>query len=344
MNCWINIIYNMLYYKNLEKKIFDPNIVNRSNKLLVISGYVGTEIIKKLEEFKNTQFEVIYGMYGSDNISEPLHKKLNELNESLNNVCIKYSTIPVHSKIYMWYNNDEIKSGLIGSANFTISGLRKDYKETLCDIDRNSFEEYEKYFKYVLEHSIECNDKRISLKKRTQIVYGNNRNEEQPYIAEGICKLSLLSKGDVPSASGLNWGCSNGHVTKGDAYIRISVDYIKQFPDLFPPKKYVNGEINNTSKGKITRENDEVELIWDDGTSMIGLMEGQIKVDNVLYPKQLSTSPAKNILGKYLRKRLGNIPLDRVITLDDLKKYGRTDIEISKIGEGIYYLDFSKKR
>lgn len=330
----------MLYYTGLEKKIFDPNIVNNSDKLFVISGYVGTEIIKKLGNFKDTKFEVIYGMYGSDSISEPLHKKLKELNKELPNVCIKYSTIPVHSKIYLWLNNNKIKSGLIGSANFTISGLRKDYKETLCDIDKDSYEEYEKYFKYVLERSIECNDQRITLKKHIKpSTYKGS--DEQPLLAEGICKVSLLSRGEVPEASGLNWGCSKGHVTKGDAYIRISVDYIKNFPDLFPPKKYVDGIINTTSNGKMTRENDEVELIWDDGTSMIGLMEGQIKVGGVLYPKQLSTSPSKNILGIYLRKRLGNLPLDYVITKNDLIKYGRTDIYISKIGEGIYYLDFS---
>ena len=117
--------------------------------------------------------------------------------------------------------------------------------------------------------------------------------------------------------------------------------YISLFPDLFPQKKYVNGVINEESKGKANRENDEVELIWDDGTSMIGLLEGQTIVAGVIYPKQLSTSPQKNILGKYIRKRLGNLPLDYTICKKDLQKYGRTHIDISKIGDGIYYLDFS---
>lgn len=98
------------------------------------------------------------------------------------------------------------------------------------------------------------------------------------------------------------------------------------------------------SKGKANRENDEVELIWDDGTSMIGLMEGQTVVNGVIYPKQLSTSPQKNILGKYIRKRLGNLPIDCVIRKKDLQKYGRTHIDISKIGDGIYYLDFSSNK
>lgn len=335
----------MLYYKNLENKVLHLEVAKRSNKLFVISGYVGAELIRTLSSFpSSTQFEVIYGMYGCDNISEPLHKKLVELHNSLPNVNISYSTVPIHSKIYCWFYNDEAKGGLIGSANFTINGLRKDFKETLCDIKLESLEEYRKYFTYVREHSIPCIDKRVILRKQKHISTKSD-TKEQPYLSDGICRASLLDKnGKIPLKSGLNWGCSKGHVAKGDAYIRIITKYIKQFPNLFPQKKYVNGITNNDSKGKANRENDEVELIWDDGTSMIGLLEGQTLVNGVIYPKQLSTSPQKNILGKYIRKRLGNLPLDYTIRKKDLLQYGRTHIDISKIGDGIYYIDFSINR
>lgn len=110
----------------------------------------------------------------------------------------------------------------------------------------------------------------------------------------------------------------------------------------------MNGIKNIESKGKANRENDEVELIWDDGTSMIGLMEGQqLDDDDSIYPKQLCSSPNKNIMGLYLRKRLGLINRDgsidtkHCITKADLIRYGRTTIDISLIGEGIYYMDFS---
>lgn len=332
----------MLYYKDLENKVLHSDMAANSNKLFVISGYVGAELIKTLSSFpSSTQFEIIYGMYGCDNISEPLHKKLVELHNSLPNVNISYSLVPIHSKIYCWFCNDKVKGGLIGSANFTINGLRKDFKETLCDIKLDSIDEYRKYFKYVCEHSIPCTDTRVILRKYKHITTKAD-TKEQPYLSDGICRISLLDKFDkIPLKSGLNWGCSRGHVSKGDAYIRITTKYIKQFPDLFPQKKYVNGIINEESKGKANRENDEIELIWDDGTSMIGLLEGQNVVDGVIYPKQLSTSPQKNILGKYLRKRLGNLPLEYIIHKKDLLKYGRTSIDISKIGDGIYYLDFS---
>lgn len=332
----------MLYYKDLESVVLHSNLAESSDELIVISGYVGAEVIKNLSGFPpNVRFEIIYGMYGSDNISEPLHKKLVELNGLLPNVNIRYSTVPIHSKIYCWYSKNKLTGGYIGSANFTISGLRKDYKETLSDINSANVEQYQQYFKYVREHSIPCDDIRVTIKKLKHIS-AKTDSEAQPFLSEGICRISLLgNKGDVPSKSGLNWGCSNGNVKKGDAYLRITTSNIRLFPNLFPQKKYINGMPNVDSTGKPNRENDEVELIWDDGTSMLGLMEGQNNINGVVYPKQISSSPSKNTIGMYLRKRLGIQSPDYIVTKTDLLKYGRTSIDISKIGDGIYYLDFS---
>ena len=68
------------------------------------------------------------------------------------NVEILYSKIPVHSKIYFWREGENITNALIGSANFSVSGLRNDYKEVLSDVDEDSFADfqayYEKYQKY----------------------------------------------------------------------------------------------------------------------------------------------------------------------------------------------------
>jgi hypothetical protein len=78
---------------------------------------------------------------------------------------------------------------------------------------------------------------------------------------------------------------------------------------------------------------------------MTGLLEGSVsKTDEngqkVLYPKQISTTPRKAILGKYLRERMG-IPEGKAITLTDFERYGRKTIDVSLQGEGIYYFDFS---
>lgn len=332
----------MLYHSCLEDKVFERPTSQDTDSLTIISGYVGIEPIKRLATLPpDIHATVIYGMYGSDNISAPLHNALLELQNKMPNVEILYSTIPIHSKIYFWGQGEKITSALIGSANFSVSGLRNDYKEVLSDVDERSFNDFETYYDYVRERCIPCTHNNIKVRKvsrvpRTSVI-------QQPLLARGICRVSFLDQnGLVPQKSGLNWGCSEGHVTEGDAYIRISMDYVRMFPKMFPPKKYVGGVENINSTGRKNRENDEVELIWDDGTIMIGLLEGQSynKIDGMIYPKQLSSSPQKSIMGTYLRHRIG-VSLNHVITKTDLRRYGRSHIDISLIGEGIYYMDFS---
>lgn len=331
----------MLYYTDLEEKVLETPSSEVDN-FIVLSGYIGVDPIKKLSDLPpNIHATVIYGMYGSDSISAPLHEALLELQSNLSNIEILYSTIPVHSKVYFWRKGSDITNALIGSANFSVSGLRNNYKEILTDMSESSYFDFQIYYDYVRERCIPCTDACIKVRKVSK--FPRTSVQLQPLFAHGICRVSFLDKkGLVPQKSGLNWGCSGGHVSQGDAYIRITMDYIRMFPKMFPPKKYVDGIQNENSSGRKNRENDEVELIWDDGTVMVGLLEGQVynKYDGMIYPKQLSTSPQKSILGVYLRNRLG-VDLNHVITKSDLRKYGRTHIDISLIGEGMYYMDFS---
>ncbi len=335
----------MLYYKNLRDLVYEMHKQKPSvNKIVIISGYVGYHTICKLSELpSNIEIIVVYGMYGSDRISEPLHRALMSVHEASNNISIRYAVIPVHSKIYVWSKDESIEQVLIGSANFSVSGLMNDYKEVLSDIeDHPDYANLSTYVEKVLSYSIPCTDPNVKVGNVQQAPRTSKKT--QPLLNKGICRASLLNnKGLVSKKSGLNWGHSNGHVSLGDAYIAISKDYIHLFPNLFPAKKYVN--INNPeSEGKPNRENDTIELIWDDGERMLALLEGQQldKTTNLIYPKQLSSSPQKSILGKYLRKRL-DVSLNHVITKADLKRYGRDNIDISLIGDGVYYMDFSVK-
>ena len=327
----------MLFYKNLEEIIFHRHQKFDVDELVVLSGYVGPQPVKKLSSLP-FQTSVIYGMYGSDSISEKLHNTLNKLNESNDNTTIKYSKMPVHSKCYVWRKDKKIVTALLGSANFSVSGLSNPYKEVLAVTASDTFAPLNDYLDVVLGNCIDCADKNIKLKKVTKVSnVGTTENIEDE--SADICRASLLDrKGNVPEASGLNWGLSAGHLTLGDAYIRISIEDLRTKPLLFPPKQ---GEGTRVKEGgKATRRNDAVEFIWDDGRVMEGLLEGTQTVDGIEYPKQICSSPRKNTLGIYLRERLG-VELDHLITIDDLRKYGRTTIDISLQGDGVYYLDFS---
>ncbi len=333
----------MLFYKNLDSIIFHRNELFRCDELVVLSGYVGPHPVHMLKDLP-LKTTVIYGMYGSEGIQRSLHAALLQENQTLDNVDILYSSIPVHAKCYIWKNNGEVVHALVGSANFSTNGLTTPYKEVLAETTLDTFDPLDEYLKLVLSDAISCED----------AVVKNNRKrsrESQNNYDPDVCRMPLyiMDKGKeiVPTSSGINWGMAKltgSHVNINDAYIRIGSDLLEHYPQLFPMKQKEPSEGADVAR-RDHRHNDSIEILWDDGTSMTGLLEGSIpKKDEagnrVLYPKQISTTPKKAILGKYLRERMG-IPEGKAITLADFERYGRKTIDVSLQGEGIYYFDFS---
>ena len=322
----------MLFYENLDEIVFNRHSICESDEIVIISGYVGPNPVKRLESLplKST---VIYGMYGSEGIGSKLNQMLISLNDSNENLNIVYSTVPVHSKCYIWKKENKIKHVLIGSANFSDNGLCTPFREVLAETNIDTFLPLEKYLNEILKNSIDCHDAVERTKKDTKVP------EEASNFDSNICTMLLYDPrtGEVPSGSGLNWGHGNAHTTISDAYVPIRADYIRKYPKMFPKKQDFPIE---DFEGRKQRNNDSIEIIWDDGTIMEGLLEGTMPIEGIPYPKQISSCPRKNILGLYFRKRLGLAPSAK-ITIDDLKRYGRTTIDISMQGDGIYYFDFS---
>ena len=138
-----------------------------------------------------------------------------------------------------------------------------------------------------------------------------------------MVKLELYSVRDgiVQEKAGLNWGFSDGHVCIDDAYVAITHAFIKKYPTFFP----TTGEI---------------DVIWDDNTEMRCSVEGTQCVNDKTYSKQLTSADDKSVFGSYIRKRMG-IPSGTKIEMKDLDKYGRRDIDVEKIGNNMYRIDFS---
>jgi len=329
----------MLFYENLEEIVFHRHEMFDVDELIVLSGYVGPQPVGRLQSlpFKTS---VIFGMYGADKISEKLHHALLAISATSENTTILYSKLPVHSKCYVWRKNKNIVAALVGSANFSVSGLSNPYKEVLAETTFDTFAPLNAYLQTVLNNCVICSDDSIKLKNALQRIQPSANNAQILGVSEDICRTASLldENGQVPQKSGLNWGLSDGHTAKGDAYIKISKLDLRSSPQLFPPKQLEEARV--TEGGKKGRQNDAVEFMWDDGTVMEGLLEATQFIDDVAFPKHICSSPRKNILGTYLRQRLG-VDINHLITVEDLHRYGRTTIDISLQGEGIYYLDFS---
>ena len=345
------------YCKNLETTIFNyhKNMPIEPDELFIISGYLGPTEVFNLNNLPFTRMTVIAGMYPKG-VNKGLYNALENAQKGNKRLSVRYSNIEVHSKIYIWKRNGKIREVLMGSANFSNNGLRTDYRESLADISTNDISRLEDYCEFVLQNSTE--DPTITEAKK------NNVTTSQSYkLATNIEAVEKLAQESdtyelplftvrreqpfVPEKSGLNWGLSNGHVAPGDAYIAIPKSLINVAPNFF--SKF--DPSYKVPDGKKKRLSDPIELIWDDGVIMEASAEGKQAVGSNIYPKQLTSFSSKNkqelggiskksILGRYLRKRLG-VSLNKLITLEDLKKYGRTTVSISKISDGVYYIDFS---
>lgn len=320
----------MLYTQNLEEIIFQRHEILDTDELIVLSGYLGPRPVARLKELPfNTR--VIYGMYGSEGIQTRLHNSLNRIQNEVENLNIFYSQLPVHSKCYVWRRQGQIIHALLGSANFSINGLTTPYREILAETTRDTFNPLNDYLGHVLNNSISC-------------LEIEGRGVQEGVDADEICSMTLLmANGQTHNASGLNWGyMKNGLPSPkrgiDDACIPISIEHIRHYPELFPPK-LTERELVDV-RGRRQRSNEAIELIWDDGITMEGLLEGTNMVDGIAYPKQISSFPAKNQMGEYLRRRL-NVPLGQPVQRHHLDRYGRTDITVSLLGNGIYSCDFS---
>lgn len=318
----------MLFTNDLENIVFNRHELHESDELVVLSGYLGPSPVSKLESLP-VKSKVIYGMYASDGIRPTLHNALISIQENTDtDLGIFYSRIPVHSKCYLWRKSGEIVYALIGSANFSVNGLTTPLREVLMEVPDSTYEILNSYVDHISDNSISCLDGQTS------------RTTTRRVISTDKCLLSLLARGgEIHNAGGLNWGQNpNNHTRPNDAYLPISTDQIRAFPKMFPPKQF---ESSISGEGRKQRHNDSIDIIWDDGKIMRGLLEGSVDVDGVIYPKQISSFPVKSELGLYLRQRL-DVEDGAFVTKADLEKYGRFDVEVKMVEEGIYSFDFSK--
>lgn len=115
----------------------------------------------------------------------------------------------------------------------------------------------------------------------------------------------------VPYASGLNWGQRPGR-EPNQAYLPVSVDIQRDqfFPDVGIP----------------------FVLKTDDGHEFICRRAQQ--------NGKAIHSENNSDLGKYFRRRLG-VTLGGLVSMGHLLKFGRTTVDIYKIGEHEFLMDFS---
>lgn len=319
-----------LYFRNLHEEFFS-RYPKDATEFYAVSGYLGPDPLLRLRglPFKS---KIIYGLQ-KENKNLLLHQQI--LNINSEKVLVFYPEIPSHAKCYVWAKDGKPIRGLIGSANFSINGLNNDYRETLLEVDGPDLYPLLAYINIISESAIECS--KVNLENFA------TTSTTAPAGAECTLELYNPKTGEVQPMSGLNWGFANGNVAIGDAYIAIRKKHLNAHPNLFQPI-FFNPKEGHRSR---SQSKEAAELIWDDGIIMKVLFEGSQDLNGNNYPKQISSIPRKNILGEYLRERMGLPPVssdrknEEKITREMLIRYGRDSITLSLIQPGLYKADFS---
>jgi hypothetical protein len=146
----------------------------------------------------------------------------------------------------------EIVHALVGSANFSSNGLTTPFREILAETTIDTFEPLNSYLLQVLNNSIDCREGSVTAAAAMAAVQ---------HAMPTYCSMTLLDprSGETQNANGLNWGQNpNNHTNRNDANIPIRADYIRNYPNLFPPKQTF--PLLADERGRPQRHNDTIEI------------------------------------------------------------------------------------
>ena len=329
-----------------ERVLVEP--FERSSTLYIVSGYASATMVSRhfsrligsqrrragFIRRQDVRIELIVGMAVQDGISVKDHEGFQEIAKEYEGLfSCRYVTYrpPVHSKTFAWYQDDTPQVGFTGSANYTQKAFGSSQREIVIQHDA---ERARSYFDLIYQDTLDCSDAnvdelitiydepRYSMRLKAQ----DNEEPKQGGHVLGIeaedmahltrATISFLDRnGDLPQHSGLNWSFRTGYVRsdRDQAYIRVP----SQIADMafFPPI------------------GDHFTVITDDNVKLICSSAQQ-------RAKGIHTPHSNSIIGRYFRQRM-NLPLSVQISTNDMKNYGRTDVDFYKINEETYYMDFS---
>ena len=345
----------MIYVHGLEQIVLDRHLSNKATELIILGGFIAPSPVSKITQ-KNINTKIIYGCKSQANLNHTYHEKYQDYSKN-GHAEIFYKRAYNHSKIYCWLKHGVVQEILLGSANFSHSGMKNDHEEILTSVDKSDFDSVYQYLKDALDDSESClsynyaeKHKPITSPKRkaARNAAAHSILSRQPPKAripfrDSKGKLSQINSGPRYSQSK-----SKSHVNLNDCTIGLRKALVEDIPELFP-NNGINPMIGTGYKRKKEKSSaHKIEFLWDDGEVMEMSFEAkghETPGRGCLYKALRSSGIEKNSnakLGKYLRKRVG-LASGTEFTDDNLKNYGRDHFDLTLMDPGIYFADFGVK-
>lgn len=316
----------MFFHEKLfENVLIEPFERLEADELLIFSGFASFSMANRHLNYiqaqgKSLNINLIIGMIPYSGIDESSHKGFARLmNESGSFSCSYYTgPHPVHSKLYIWNKNGKPIEAYAGSANYSQSAFFGHVGEII--VQCNPSLAY-KYFYQNEKESTYCNytdiEQFININKHEKKIRDKVSNERilaDTKIIDHV-KISFLdAHGNLPKRSGLNWGQRPElHREPNQAYIRVPIEIART--GFFPERKI------------------HFTMFTDDDKSIVCATAQD-------YGKAIHSPLNNSLIGEYFRNRL-SISNGELIEKRHLIEYGRTDVDIYKIDNETYYMDFS---
>jgi HKD family nuclease len=322
-----------MIYSDLYQNVLIKPCQEGADTLKIISGFATSSMVfdhleKLYENHLKASIKLLVGMCPSDGLSLSNHQGFQSIVKS-NEDAFKgrfecsyiYKSPSIHSKLYVWYRENDLYKAFIGSANYTQNAFYKQ-RELLAEINDTNIADY---FRLIESDSIFCDLDDVE----TLITLHNDANYYKRHIHEDqrvdtkstsadiehiTVPLYSTKTGEVQNHAGLNWGHRDNYKRElNQAYIQLPPHVYKS--DFFPPAPQSFTVVTDDNKTFLCHRAEKSK-------------EGQT----------LHTPHNNSFLGEYFRNRLG-LANGTFVTKQDLERYGRTDVEFYKIGDE-YYMDF----
>ena len=300
-----------------EEALISPTKKLSANNLYVVSGYASATFANRhLAENKDFTLNLIIGMPGKRSDHIGYLTLLDRFKGRFNGYYLQ-GTPPVHSKVYAWYNDQSPKIGFSGSANYSQQGFF--HKQQINQLSSENPILIKNFYENLMNRCVSIQDTYTDIKE----IFTSSIICSGSVVSGGVLwekaskrvRISFLSRnGSLPLRSGLNWGQREKR-EPNQAYLSLRKDARKEgfLPDL----------------------TETFTMITDDGKSFecVVAQDGRKAVHSTFNNSEL---------GIYIRERIG-VEKGALVTLDDLKSYGRTDYTLEKINEETFLLDLSVK-
>ena len=238
---------------------------------------------------------------------------------------------PIHSKVYLWKSKDGYL-GFSGSANYSDQAF--DPLRQINQMVRDEPKDIKKFYDGLKDRLISIDEYDFDINTEINVISesGNLKPGAVRKIDDLTWLISLLDKRKsfppVPIASGLNWGHSMAKKNKNSNKPRNIED------------AYLSIKGDARIEGFLPRKERTFSLITDDEQSFDCTAQGNAGKHFPGQGKQIAATYDNRLLGIYFRDRIG-LPSNKLIVLEDLENYGRTDFLLRKIDDETFYLDFS---